>query len=312
MKHLASAPANIALIKYMGKSSTQKNLPANPSFSYTLDNLRCFVELELHGADKDIYQPLTHPDCQQYKTELKAAAMQRFLKHFSFLKHQFDVKENFIVRSAINFPMNAGLASSAASFAALTRCACECFSQLKNQPLLSINQQAQLSRQGSGSSCRSFYSPWCLWQDELVEPVALPYESLHHQVILIENQPKKISSSQAHERIPTSLLYAARPKRATTRLQHLLDALKQQAWQQAYEIVWQEFWDMHVLFETSQPPFGYMQAESLAALIQLRDMWQQYQDGPLITMDAGCNIHLLYRADQTQLMDIISAKFAVL
>ena len=34
---LAHAPANIALIKYMGKDDQATNLPANPSLSFTLN-----------------------------------------------------------------------------------------------------------------------------------------------------------------------------------------------------------------------------------------------------------------------------------
>lgn len=47
-------------------------------------------------------------------------------------------------------------------------------------------------------------------------------------------------------------------------------------------------------------PFGYMHAQSLIALTFLREYWHLYQDGPLITMDAGPNIHLLFRPDQQQ------------
>jgi len=46
MQWFAQAPANIALIKYMGKKDPQKNLPGNPSLSYSLDNLLSNVMLE--------------------------------------------------------------------------------------------------------------------------------------------------------------------------------------------------------------------------------------------------------------------------
>ena len=44
-KWVASAPSNIALIKYMGKTDEQDNRPTNRSLSYTLNHLRTTVEL---------------------------------------------------------------------------------------------------------------------------------------------------------------------------------------------------------------------------------------------------------------------------
>ena len=39
MRWLVQAPANIALIKYMGKKDENSNLPDNASLSFTLNNL---------------------------------------------------------------------------------------------------------------------------------------------------------------------------------------------------------------------------------------------------------------------------------
>ena len=44
--HLLSAPSNIALIKYMGKSDTAANLPENASLSMTLDATSSDVDLK--------------------------------------------------------------------------------------------------------------------------------------------------------------------------------------------------------------------------------------------------------------------------
>ncbi len=52
MQWFAQAPANIALIKYMGKKDNEKNIPDNPSLSYTLNNLLSSVVLESHSGKK--------------------------------------------------------------------------------------------------------------------------------------------------------------------------------------------------------------------------------------------------------------------
>ena len=55
---------------------------------------------------------------------------------------------------------------------------------------------------------------------------------------------------------------------------------------------------MHALFETSSPSFGYFEPQTLTLLNMAREYWLQNSDGPLVTMDAGPNVHLLWREDQ--------------
>lgn len=302
------APANIALIKYMGKTSKTANTPTNISFSYTLDKLLSRVSCEGIDGEQDQWQPLDAPGWSAPR--LSAHGTLRFLKHFSYIKQQFGVRQAFRIRSANNFPADCGLASSASSFAALTDCAILACSDLTKQPLPTLGERAQLSRLGSGSSCRSFFRPFAIWQEETCEAYhSTPYDSLRHRVIIIENQQKTVSSSQAHQRVLTSLLFANRPARAQTRLTGLLAAFVKQDWRQAYEICWQEFWDMHGLFFTSQPPFHYLTANSLSVLLTLQRYWEIHGDGPLITMDAGANIHCLFRPDQKKLELMLLAQF---
>ncbi len=299
MYWFAQAPANIALIKYMGKSDSNQNLPDNASLSYTLNNLLSFVKLEQISGKDDFWESLDVPGVNT--VNLSQAAQQRFLKHLAFLKEHFQYQGSFIVRSANNFPMGSGLASSASSFAALTKCVCLALSELTGQAMPDTAEQAQLSRQGSGSSCRSFYSPWAMWKGDTVEAIELPYDELIHQVIVISHDEKAVSSSLAHQRVKSSPDYPARAERAEHNLKALLDAFQDKDWTAAYKICWREFQDMHKLFSTSAEPFSYMTEPTLDALKALQLLWEQKGDGPLVTMDAGPNIHLLYRPDQKEM-----------
>ena len=299
MQWFSQAPSNIALIKYMGKKDLQKNLPDNPSLSYTLHNLLSNVMLESQTGTHDLWEPLPIPGAPPF--ELSPAAQQRFLRHLSFLKAHFHYNGGFVVRSSNNFPQGSGLASSASSFAALTKCAVLALSELTEKPAPTIEEQARLSRMGSGSSCRSFFSPWALWDKESVKAITLPYAALHHQVIMISHKEKKVSSGEAHQRVKTSPLYETRSQIARENLKLLLQALEMKNWEDAFTIVWREFTDMHALFSTSTPPFSYMTPASKEILNLLQDFWHHHGDGPLVTMDAGPNIHLLYREDQHEL-----------
>lgn len=306
---LGQAPSNIALIKYMGKKDKEKNVPNNPSLSYTLNDLVSNVSLEIYPGKKDFWEPLHTPGIAEFS--LSQAAQDRFLNHLAFLKAEFSYSGAFIVRSCNNFPHSSGLASSASSFAALTKCAVLALSELTHVPIPSTLIQANLSRLGSGSSCRSFFSPWALWDGEQVGEIELPYQHLLHEVILISHDVKEVSSSDAHQRIQTSPLYPDRERRARENLDALLFALRHQQWTDAYQICWRDFQDMHDLFSSCAQPFTYMSDRTLEILAQLHALWEREGDGPIVTMDAGPNVHVLYRPDQAEMARIFKQDYLI-
>lgn len=286
-----SAPSNIALIKYMGKTASSGNLPTNASLSYTLEHLRSFVTIE--EAQTDDWQPLAGLP----ELKLSQHGREKFLNHFKKLKVHWEISGNYLLRSANNFASDCGLASSASSFAALTLATYE-LALRSGKKAESVADLSRLSRQGSGSSCRSFFSPWAIWRGEGAEAVALNVQ-LEHAVILAGEEKKAVSSSEAHQRVASSLLFEGRAERAEKRLQALLSSLQAGTWRESFELCWSEFWDMHALFESSLPSFGYMNNETMRILNYLRTIWEKMGDGPLVTMDAGANVHLLFRSEQT-------------
>ena len=140
-KWSATMPANIALIKYMGKYPGQ--IPSNPSLSVTVPRLTSTVTLA--EAQQDHWKP----------THWSLSAQNRFLSHLNYLKSATQTHRCFSIQSENNFPDTCGLASSASSFAALTHAF---FLAVAPETPLSI--QASHSRMGSGSSCRSFLRRW--------------------------------------------------------------------------------------------------------------------------------------------------------
>lgn len=285
-----SAPSNIALIKYMGKAGGQTAV--NSSISYTLEHLRTVVELEEAEDGQNQWEPLVTEDSDNIV--LSESGISRFLAHLDFLKLKAGVEQNFMVRSSNNFPSDCGLASSASSFAALTLTFDTWLRENQRKSLGSMSELASLSRQGSGSSGRSFFTPWALWkQDKFEKAEGLP-EGFRHWVILCDREKKLVSSSEAHKRVGSSLLMRGRVERAEDRLDQLMMALKARNWNECFEVSWAEFWDMHVLFETSTPSFGYMNALSVEVLNVIRSVWRERDGGPIVTMDAGANVHCLW------------------
>lgn len=299
MKVTATAPSNIALIKYMGKIPEKGNLPTNTSISYTLPHLYTTVEIE-SGASEDTWAPLKSAGAAPL--ELSQKGQERFLNHFSFLKEKLSLPGHYTISSSNNFPSDCGLASSASSFAALTMAAFQIARPDAQLDLITLSHLSELSRQGSGSSCRSFFEPWAEWRGTAAKPLEVPepMRELTHLVVVAESKIKEISSSQAHKLVPTSLLFEGRTDRAEARAAGFTAALREADWRTCFEIAWGEFWDMHALFETAKSPFGYMTASSLDVLSKVRHHWKRKGDGPLVTMDAGPNVHLLFRQDQAE------------
>lgn len=283
----ASAPSNIALIKYMGKESSGGNVAVNPSLSMTLAEFRTSVEIESLANGEDRWEPLPG------SAPLRAESTKRFVDFFTRIKREREVPGAFLLRSGNNFPSDAGLASSASSFAALTMAAFQAFAAVTGKPAPGAAEQALVSRTGSGSSCRSFFGPWCAWEGREIGVVPSKLPDLTDLVAVIDTGFKKISSSEAHRRVQTSPLFEGRPQRANTRQRDLKLALAAGDLKRTAEISWAELWDMHSLFHTSDTPFFYLSPLSLGVLRWAEVSWEKTGSGPITTIDAGPNVHVL-------------------
>lgn len=287
MKHQATAPSNIALIKYMGKEG--ENQGVNGSLSMTLSAFRTEVELEEKTGD-DEWSPLPG------SAPLRQESTQRFVDFFQKLKKQNGMQKSFWIRSGNNFPSDAGLASSASSFAALTKASLELFAKMQNRQAPSAVEMARVSRTGSGSSCRSFFAPWCRWEGDDIRAVPSALPNLVDLVAVVDGGYKKVSSSEAHKKVRTSALFNGRVERAQNRLGKLEAAMKEGNLQRVAELSWEELWDMHSLFHTAVPPFFYFAPQTISALRWAEDCWEKRGKGPITTIDAGPNVHFLVPA----------------
>lgn len=299
----ARGPANIALIKYMGKRDPGRNIPCNPSLSYTLPHLFSTVVVSDASPGPDRWEYL--PGAGNAALGLTREGEDRFLGHVRRLCDLWGHPASVLVRSANNFPADAGMASSASSFCAATR-AVAAFLGRDETPA----QLALLSRTGSGSSCRSFFGPWCVWDDDRIGALVFPVGPLLHLVVIVDGGRKSVRSSDAHARVGTSARFAGRADRARRRLSDLVRALAGSDWRSAYEISAAEFVDMHELFGTSDPPFHYRGAESDRIVAECDAFWARHGDGPVVTMDAGPNVHLLFRQDQRAVLCEMRERYA--
>jgi diphosphomevalonate decarboxylase len=194
LKVSVEAPSNIALIKYMGKSNHQVNAPANPSLSYTLKDLKTKVSIE---ETENINVIWKSEENSSYSISLNDAGKNKFLIHWDRCHQRMasNFQKGVIITSGNNFPSDCGLASSASSFAALTLAAHQFFLELGLlERIWTQEDLALLSREGSGSSCRSFFEPWALWSGDKVQPLEnTEWSELLHMAIVVDHVIDKYS-----------------------------------------------------------------------------------------------------------------------
>jgi len=142
MQATAIAQPNIALIKYWGKRDIDRNLPAVGSISITLSELQTQVSVDLNGnqsADMLLVNDAENPAM----LPRISACLDRVLG---------SDRPSARIRSRSNFPIAAGLASSASAFAATTVAAAGAANLS-----LGTHELAQLAGASSGSAARSLY-----------------------------------------------------------------------------------------------------------------------------------------------------------
>lgn len=149
----ALARANVALVKYWGKRDEALNLPAVGSISLTLDGLEAVATVSC-GERDDV-----RPRFRQDGAAVRGVAGERMARFLDRLGEAADDKPTLYADVTANFPVGAGLASSAAIFCAVTAAA---LSVLHRR--LGLAELSGIARQGSGSAARSVYGGLVEWQ----------------------------------------------------------------------------------------------------------------------------------------------------
>jgi len=306
---LVKSPSNIALVKYMGKLPGGGNLPANPSISMTLSSLATFLEIRSAPASTLSRRWVSEVPSggKGDSPKLDRAGEEKFLAHFdrcmsrlpNLLPTEFIPRTGAVeIRSSNTFPHAAGIASSAPSFSALTL-ACagwlakdpEAFKvKFKSDPALRASL-ARLSREGSGSSCRSFDGPYVAWEGEQVKVLETKLPPLSDLVVVISSGTKKVGSSEAHARVSSSPNWSGRVGRAEKRYKALMHAIDLGDFKSLSEIADADFRDMHQLFETAEPPFSYFSEGTSRVLDFLYEAASESKIA--VTLDAGPKVHVL-------------------
>ncbi|KAF8070085.1 GHMP kinase [Lyophyllum atratum] len=277
----ASAPVNIACIKYWGKRDTKLILPTNSSLSVTLDqdHLRSTTtsradpsfqkdRLWLNGIEEEVKAGGRMATC--------IAEMKRLRKEEVEDKQPNEPQlstYNVHIASFNNFPTAAGLASSASGFAALV----SSLAQLYNLPV-SPSTLSVIARQGSGSACRSLFGGFVAWDqgtlpdgsDSLAIEVAPQshWPDIHALICVVSDDKKGTSSTSGMQRtVETSALLQHRIAHVVPeRMRAISAAIQKRDFDEFAKITMADSNQFHAVALDTEPPIFYMNDVSRAII----------------------------------------------
>jgi diphosphomevalonate decarboxylase len=283
----AIAHPNIALIKYWGNCDPTSRVPANGSISVNLAGLHTVTsvtfDVVLQADELILNQATAH-----------GAPLARVSDFLDTVRQMAGSQYFARVTSENNFPMGAGIASSASAFAALSLAA----SRAAGLDL-SERELSQLARTGSGSACRSVPAGFVEWKvdgcdlDTAAESITPPeYWDLVDCIAIVSQEHKPTGSTEGHALAHTSPLQAARVADALRRLDLCRRAILERDFQVLAEVMELDSNLMHAVMITSKPPILYWQPTTVAVM-QAVTAWRRDGLPACYTIDAGPNVHVL-------------------
>ena len=289
----ARAHPNIALIKYWGNAHDTLRLPLNASISMNLESL--FTETTVHWQGD-----LTQDMVMINGGAATSTATQRVSQFLDHVRQHYHLTDYALVESTNNFPMGAGIASSASAFAALALAATAAAGLYLDTKSLST-----LARLGSGSAARSVPSGFVEWhqgqdhETSYAESLAaIDHWHLKDVIAVVDGDHKQIGSSQGHTLAATSDLLAGRLMNINQRLHQCRQAILQRDFDSLADVVERDSHLMHAVMMTSTPSLFYWTPASVQVMDQVRQ-WRNSGIPVCYTLDAGPNVHCICESEST-------------
>ena len=297
----ASANTNIALIKYWGKADESLMIPTTSSLSLTLDDTWTTTTVSFDGGAGDADAVRINGSAPS------GTALTRVTRFLDLVRERSGITQRASVTSISTVPLAAGLASSAAGFAALAAAASRAAGMDLDGRALS-----RLARRGSGSASRSVFGGLVLWNagdddaSSYAEPVqdAIGYTAsdldLAMVVVVLSGGRKTISSTKAMRRTMTaSPLYPAWVEASRQDLRDALEAVRCGDLARLGEVAEANALGMHASMMAARPAIMYWLPRTIEVLHVIGEM---RQDGlpAWATIDAGPNVKVLTQASSAE------------
>ena len=287
MRAVATASPNIALIKYWGKRDRARNLPAVGSISVTLSELSTRMCVEFDDAlDAD-------------RLTVNGADATGMLPRISRCLDAVagTARSRARIDSVANFPVAAGLASSASAFAAAVVAAAAAAGRDCDRHVL-----ANLAGGASGSAARSLYGGFVELENRdddvavrtLCEADDWP---LRIVVAITSSGAKPVGSGEAMERSRlTSPFYRRWVDEQPADLAAARAAIEVRDFAQLAAVSEHNCLKMHSVMWASRPPIVYWNSATLDCLQRIREL-QATGTEVFFTIDAGPQVKAICTPD---------------
>jgi diphosphomevalonate decarboxylase len=277
------------LIKYWGNRDDALRIPANQSLSFNLKEL--VTETNVY------FDPNIEADHLTINGQVQTgSALQRVSGFLEIVRGMAGIGAFARVDSRSNFPMGAGIASSAAAFAALAAAASSAAGLALDESGLS-----RLARRGSGSAARSVPAGFVrLYTGDAEESAygasiaPADHWDLVDCICVVSQEHKPTGSTAGHKLAETSPLQAPRVQDAERRIDICQRAILEKDFDTLAEISEVDSNMMHAVMMTSQPRLIYWEAATVA-LMRAVHAWRQEGLPVFYTIDAGPNVHVITR-----------------
>lgn len=302
MDAYAVAGPSLALTKYWGKSPGGVNIAATPSVAVTLAELRAATRVRLVPS-------VSAKEAELREDEVYLHGARQKRTHFSALFDEIRSRTgyggSFIAHSRNNFPTAAGLASSAAGMAALTKAATAAIDALHpNRHKLSDEVLSAIARHGSGSASRSIFGGFVELpaESEAAQPLfgRSHWPSFRIIAVALHTGPKPISSRQAMNRTArTSPYYAAWVRDAQGLTKAAIEAVEKRDLPTLGELARRSYLRMFGTMLGAEPPVLYWRPESVT-LIHLLEVLRHQGLPVWETMDAGPQVKVILEKESVE------------
>lgn len=309
MKATAIAHPNIALVKYWGKRDEKLILPHQSSLSVTLGPLAVTTSVEFTGEKG--------PDFIEINGKIaEGGERKRVEEALKLVRLEAGAKKKLGAAKMVSrgdFPASAGLASSAAAFAALAVAARSAAGFKRDTRAESI-----LARRGSGSASRSIEGGFVRWnrgkradgKDSFAEQLfdEAHWPELRLLVGMVSREEKEVKSRDGmRSTVETSPYYPAWAKDAEREVKEIVRFIKRRDLEAVGEIAERNAWRMHATALGANPPLCYLKPATLGVIEACRQLRKEGV-GVWFTLDAGPNPVLLTSAkDEARAVELVKA-----
>lgn len=290
----ALAHPNIAFIKYWGLEDEARRIPANASLSM---NIGCLATRTTVTYDPQLERDTLTLNGKPVNDE----GLLRVGRFMDRIRAVAGKKRFAHVESETNFPVGAGLASSASGFAALALAGTAALGLALSERALS-----SLARFGSGSACRSIPGGFVAWRtdpltgDSYARSIAPPdHWDLVDCIAILSDVHKPVGSEEGMRLADSSPLQTARVLDAERRFNLCQEAILARDFDTLAEVAELDSNMMHAVMMTADPPLFYWLPESLA-LMKAVKRWQGEGLPATYTLDAGPNVHVICTGDAAE------------